>query len=422
MRVVLNQWPAAGQRTGVGHYTAELIRLLPAAAGSDEVYLYPSGWALRCKGLWQRLGSGAPAVPSAGGRRFTPLHWLRAAARGLLHRCGRLAAAWRLSRLCARQGIDLYHEPNYVPFPADVPTVITVHDLSVLRYPEWHPADRVAYHERHFRAAVARCSHLLTVSDFTRQEVIRLLGVPPERVTRVHNGVRSGLRPLPRPEVEAVLQRLGLPPRYLLHVGTVEPRKNLLLLLRAYCSLPESVRQSWPLVLVGGWGWRAQEVFDYWHHEARHRGVLHVGYAAEEDLPAVYNAARALLCPSRYEGFGLPTAEMLACGGAVICSTAGALVETTGPHAHRVDPADLDGWRDSMARVVADDAWWRRLRQGTVEAARAFTWERCAAETWAVYRAVHSNRAGLANPRPHHQHLGRGDLHAQLQDRTQGTR
>ncbi len=401
MRVVLNQWAAAGRKTGIGHCVAQLMHFLPQEAGDDEVSLFPPAWVQRYRDLWGRLsndgaaGPSVPGAPAAGAPRR-----LRTWARSLLRGVGRTVNAWHFRQYCRRRRIDLYHEPNYIPFPSDVPTVSTLHDLSVLLHPEWHPADRVAHYERHFADTLSRCVHFLTVSEFTRQEVIRYLNVPPERVTRVYNGTRPNLAPLPRPQVEEALHRLGLPPRYLLHVGTIEPRKNLLMLMRAYCALPAPVRERWPLLLVGSWGWNIGEIQAYWHGEGRHRGVLHVGYVSEDDLAAVYNGARALLCPSLYEGFGLPPVEMLACGGAVITSTAGALVETAGGRAHLLDPADTDGWRDALARVTADDDWWQGLRRGAVEAARRFTWRRSAAETWAVYRAVHAGLHGASRPQP----------------------
>jgi alpha-1,3-rhamnosyl/mannosyltransferase len=200
--------------------------------------------------------------------------------------------------------------------------------------------------------------------------------------------VRPGLRPLTAEECRPALARLGLPPGYLLYLGTVEPRKNVLLLLKAYCSLPERLRLRCPLVLVGNWGWNTAEVRDYLHGEARHRGALHLGYAAEPDLNAVYNGARALLYPSLYEGFGLPPVEMLACGGAVLASTAGALVETVGARAHLLPPHDVDAWRRAMTRVVEDDDWWRWLRRDAAEVVRPFTWEQCAADTLGAYQAV----------------------------------
>jgi alpha-1,3-rhamnosyl/mannosyltransferase len=283
---------------------------------------------------------------------------------------------------------DLYHEPNFTPLPVGIPTVTTIHDLSVVLHPEWHPPERVAHYDRHFADGVARSRHFLTVSEFSRQEIIRTLHLAPERVTCTYNGIRQDLGPQPAAQVDLTLHELGLPRQYLLYLGTIEPRKNILRLLKAYCGLPSGLRDRWPLLLVGGWGWKAEDVAEYYHAEARHRGVVQVGYLPDEHLAAVYNGARALIFPSLYEGFGLPPVEMMACGGAVITSTAGALVELVGAKAHLVAPEDTDGWRDAMARVVMDDDWWQELRRGVREVAQPFTWQRCAADTLRVYRAL----------------------------------
>jgi alpha-1,3-rhamnosyl/mannosyltransferase len=221
-----------------------------------------------------------------------------------------------------------------------------------------------------------------------RQEIIRTLNVPPERVTRVYNGVRPWLRPMTADEARPVLRRLELPPRYLLCLGTIEPRKNVLMLLRAYCDLPAPLRQRCPLVLAGGWGWKAEEVAEFFHDQARHQGVLHLGYVPENDLGALYNGARALVYPSLYEGFGLPPVEMLACGGAVLASTAAAVAEVAGGQAHLIEPHDVAGWRDGMRRVIEDDGWHAQLCRGAVEHARPFTWDACARDTLRIYRFV----------------------------------
>jgi alpha-1,3-rhamnosyl/mannosyltransferase len=182
-------------------------------------------------------------------------------------------------------------------------------------------------------------------------------------------------------------------------VGTIEPRKNVLMLLRAYCSLPARLRAVWPLVLVGGWGWNSVDVADFYHREARARGVIYRGYVPDKYLAAVYNGARALVFPSHYEGFGLPPLEMMACGGAVLASTAGALTETLGSQADFICASDVDGWRRSMARVLTDDDWCQALRDGATVIARPYTWEKCAADTLGVYRRL----CGYANgdERPH---------------------
>jgi alpha-1,3-rhamnosyl/mannosyltransferase len=312
---------------------------------------------------------------------------------GQLRKIGRAAIARYFRAVCARHRYDLYHETNFIPLASDRPTVVTLHDLSVLLHPEWHPTDRVAHFERHFRQGLKDCAHFLAISEFGRQEVIRTLNIAPERVTRTYMGIRPGLGPLPPEAVAATLHRLALPSRYLLCLGTVEPRKNVLLLLQAYCGLPPAVRDRWPLLLVGSWGWNTAAVAEYFHREARHRGVIHLGYLDEDHVPAVYNGARALVYPSLYEGFGLPPIEMLACGGAVLASTAGALVETIGGHAHLLPPEDRDGWRTALLRVVKDDDWWNELRRDAVAGARPYTWDRCAADTLRVYRSLGTRAA-----------------------------
>jgi alpha-1,3-rhamnosyl/mannosyltransferase len=370
MRIVVNQLAALKQRTGVGHYTAELLRCLYQQTPRGSISAFPHPLLHRLQVMWSWLRRRWSGAGAASGRELTR------------------TIIGRYFRLLSRHRFDLYHEPNFLPLPCDLPTVATLHDLSVLLHPEWHPAERVAAYERDFHDGLARTTHVITVSEFVRQEIVRVLGLRPEQVTRVYNGVRPDLRPLPAAEVKASRHRLGLPSEYLLYLGTLEPRKNLLMLLRAYCGLPGPVRERFPLLLVGGWGWRADDVADYLRREASARGVRHVGYVADGDLPALYNGARALAFPSLYEGFGLPPVEMLACGGAVLASTAGAVAETAGGGAHLIDPLDTDGWRAALLRVCTSDDWWTSLRRGAVAAARPFTWDRCAADTLAVYRKV----------------------------------
>jgi alpha-1,3-rhamnosyl/mannosyltransferase len=285
-----------------------------------------------------------------------------------------------------RGGYDLYHEPNFIPLECDLPTVTTVHDLSVLRHPEWHPAPRIAHFEINFRRGLERCCHLFTVSQFGKRELVEVLGWPAERVSVTPNGVRQGLRRLQGEELAAGLGEMGLEEGYLLHVGTLEPRKNLLLLLRAYAALPASLRQRHPLVLAGGAGWNSLAVHDYLHGQGKQRGVRWLGYVAERHLAALYSGARALVFPSLYEGFGLPVVEMFACGGAVVASTAAAVAEVARGQAHLVDPLDEPGWHDAMLRLCTDRDWCLSLRHGAEQRGAHFTWQRCAAQTLAGYR------------------------------------
>jgi alpha-1,3-rhamnosyl/mannosyltransferase len=393
MRVVVNDWSASGAKTGVGHYVSQLLRCLrEQLSAGDEIHTYPSWWYHRARGLWQRFRpllrettTERQATTSLDGpppatRRGRFVLRMRSLGRDLLAKNFR--AVFRPA------AFDLYHEPNFLPLPTDLPTVTTVHDLSAVLHPEWHPADRVAAFEAGFRRGVEQSRHFISISEFGRQELIRTLGLRPDQVTRTYMGVRPGLRPMTADEVRPTLTRLGLPPAYLLYLGTIEPRKNVLTLLKAYVDLPAAVREKYPLVLAGGWGWKAEAVRTFLDDRGRAAGVLHVGYLPEEHMAAVYNGARALVFPTLYEGFGLPPVEMLACGGAVIASTAGAVAETAGAKAHLVEPMDVEGWRAALRRVVEDDDWRTDLRRGAVEAARPFTWDACAADTLAAYRAA----------------------------------
>ncbi len=383
MRVLLNGLISLLPKSGIGHYIDCLHQSL-VGAGDNEIALYPSGFARRLAGSLLRF---APRHSNPGAMHergiLSPRRWLRGGlrfAKNLGERAMR-SHFQRIARKC-----DLYHEPNYIPIACDLPTVATVHDLSALLHPEWHPADRVRNFEQSFVSGLQRCRHILTDSHAVRREIIQAIGLPQERVTAVHLGVRPIFRPLGQEETRAALRRLHLEPGYLLHVGTIEPRKNLLMLMRAYVDLPRELRERHPLLLIGNWGWQTESIRDYYEATARHSGVRHIGYVPEDLLPAVYNGARCLLFPSHYEGFGFPPLEMLACGGAVLASSADAVAEMM-PAGSTLLPADDSlAWREAMRWALRDDDYLNLLKRGGPAHAGRFTWEECARQTQDVYR------------------------------------
>ena len=387
MRVVINASTTIGNMTGVGRHTAELIRCLRQQMSPAELFEYPHGWVRKLRAKWKQSTAAGP--PSAGERKSrwrlpSPKQLAVDVARPIGH-----GVLWVYDRAVLRSSkFDLYHEPNFMPIRCGVPTVATIHDLSILRRPEWHPPVRVKWFESNLPNALKQARHFFTVTEHAKREMVELLDVSPEKITCTYNGVRGDLSPLPESDYLPVLRKLNLAPGYLLHVGTIEPRKNLLRLMRAYVDLPSALRDKHPLVLAGQWGWHFEEIAQYYESTAKGKGVRQLGFVADSDLPALYNGARALVFPTLYEGFGIPAIEMMGCGGAVLASTADAVVEVVGHHAHLIEPEDTEGWREAMGRVLTDDDWWMQLRKGTVERARRFTWERCAEKTLGVYQQL----------------------------------
>jgi alpha-1,3-rhamnosyl/mannosyltransferase len=387
MRIVFNLLPTLKPKTGVGHYAARLFAALHHLPHSNDLHGFPGG---RLATVVRRLHAARPAGGPEVDHQAPPFAGTRAAVNQALQSAGRGCLAVAFRSACRRHRFDLYHEPNFIPFACDVPAVVTVHDLSVVLHPEWHPADRVRHHEARFRRGLAAAHSVITVSQFIRRQVIDYLGIGPERVTAVPNGVGPEYFAVTPQAAARTRRALGLPEDYLLSVGTIEPRKNVLTVLQAYCSLPASLRARCPLVVAGGWGWRSADVAEFLRRHAAAKHVIPLGYTDDRHLPGLYAGARALAYPSFYEGFGLPPLEMLACGGAVIASTAAAHREVLAGHAHFVEPLDHDGWRHAFARAIRDNDWLADLRRGGTERARQFSWERTAAETAAAYLATPS--------------------------------
>jgi glycosyltransferase involved in cell wall biosynthesis len=299
-------------------------------------------------------------------------------------------------RAVRRAGLDLLHSPAFVgPLASRCPGVVTVHDLSFLLYPQNFRAGNRSYLRTLTRLSIRRARRVIAVSESTRLDLMRLYGLAPDKVQVVHHGVDEAFRPLPAGEVAAFRQRRGLPPRFALFVGTLEPRKNVVRLVEAYARLPQGRP---PLMLVGGKGWLYDEVLG--RVQALHLSdeVHFVGYVSAEELPLWYNAAELFVYPSLYEGFGLPALEAMACGTPVITSTASSLPEVVGQAGLQVDPTDVPALTEALARVLDDEAQQEEMRLKGLDQARQFSWQeaaRCTAETYRRALAVAGGDGGV---------------------------
>lgn len=313
------------------------------------------------------------------------------------HPLGRIA--WEqmaLPWLLRPSQFDLMHGPAYaMPRFCRVPAVVTVHDLAPFRLPETLPRLQGAYLRAATRQAVRHAAALVTVSAFTARELVSLLGADPARVSIVQNGRDPACRPLPAEDVAAYRARAGLPPRFILTVGTLQPRKNLGRLLEAYAELRRRDPSAPPLVIAGSNGWGRESLPARTAALGIAGHVRLLGFVDAADLPLLYNAATVFAYPSRYEGFGLPVLEAMACGTPTVVASGSSLTEVA-PHAPSVGPDDVAGWADILQALLSDPSKRALLVNQGLQRAAEFTWKRAADETAAVYREA--AQAGVRRP------------------------
>ncbi len=311
-------------------------------------------------------------------------------------RTGRLPTTHPLARIAWEQAIaplvllrdrpDVLLCPlNVVPLLAPCRSVVTVHDLAFLRFDLHKPAKR-RYLTVLTRLSVRRATHVITVSEFTRREVLALLGAPAAKVTAIPNGRDARYQPLTQAAVEDFRSKKQLPSRFLLFVGTLEPRKNVPTLIRAYAEARAEI--GMPLLIGGGKGWRYDDIFALVQELGLERDVQFLGFLDSDELPHYYAAATALVYPSLYEGFGFPPLEALAMGTPVVTSDAASLPEVVGDAALLVPPQDVGALAHALVRVVRDVGLRAELRERGFVQARRFSWDRTAAETLRVLQAA----------------------------------
>ncbi|MDQ3167027.1 MAG: glycosyltransferase family 4 protein [Chloroflexota bacterium] len=359
VRVGINARLLSGEpgvrQAGIGRYLDRLIAALPEALGpGDEMVI---------------LGQPAPPGESAARR----VVWEQAV----------------LPRHARRAALSLLHAPvNVAPLAAPCPTVVTVHDLAFFRLPDVVPAGRRRYLAAMTRVSVSRAAGVLAVSEHTARDAVELLGVPPGRITVTPLGVDPWFRPTGADALAAFRAERGLDRPFILAVGTLEPRKGMTTLLRAFGRVASSVPHD--LVLVGATGWM-NESFDRTlaglPGPVRER-VRQVGFVPAADLPPWYGAASLFAYPSLYEGFGLPVLEAMACGTPVITSAVSALPETAGEAALLVPPGDAGALADALGRLLDDPVLAVDLSGRGLARAALFPWSRTAEATVAAYRAA----------------------------------
>ncbi len=361
MRIAIDTRLADYTLGGIARYTVQLARALWELRSEHELL------ALRAR----RPKVEAPAIPAHAELRLrTPPH----------HRLEHYALGWELRRA----SFDVLHSPDFIPPRSGRwARVITVHDLAFLRFP-WTVTGESRRYYGGIRRAVREADAIIAVSQATARDLVELAGAAPEKIDVVAEGVAPGLAPMDPEEARRIVAaRFNITARYVLFVGTLEPRKNVPTLLRAY----DQLRRDFPvrLVLAGAQGWLSDDVFATLRELALQDGVDFLGPVPPDELRSLYCGAEALVLPSLYEGFGLPALEAMACGTPVVVSSAGSLPEVVGDAGVVVKPEDPADLAAGLGWVLGNPTFHAELaRRGLARAAR-FTWERAARETLAIY-------------------------------------
>ena len=371
MKLAINALPLTMPLTGIGKYTYHLAQEFSKLSdGFDVEYFYSYNYSR------ELIEPGGPGVRKTGVlKRFPSVKPYARVVRDYL------------AGMTTRR-FDVYFEPNFIPI--NIPArrkVVTVADFSFITHPECHPKERMDYFSSKFWPRIKKADHVVFISEFIRQYGIENFGFSPENSTAIPLGVQhEHFRLLASEELGGVRQRHQLPEKFILFVGSLEPRKNLERMLRSYLSLPRVLRDEYRCVLVGGSGWNNEEIQKLIDANPEH--LLRLGYVSDEDLPKLYNLSSLFLFASLYEGFGLPALEAMACGCPVLSSNITSLPEVCGDAALLVDPYDSEAIRDGMMRILEDSSLASQFSDKGIEHVKRFTWDQCAREHLGVFRGV----------------------------------
>ena len=353
-------------QAGISQYTQRLIRALTEIDHENEYFIIQN-WRDRVPLSLNHNFRRVPFISPAH-------HWLE---------------QWFLRFELPPLGLDVLHSPDFIPpFRYNCKSVITIHDLAFLLYPQLLTKDSARYYGQ-IDQAVLRTDHIIAVSQNTKEDIIRLLGVPEDKITVIYEAANPIYRPIEDDEeLRRVREKYHIAGDFILFVSTIEPRKNLPALLRAFRQLLNDYKPEVQLVVAGRRGWLSENVFSLVDELELTEDVLFLGRVPLEDLPPLYTAARLFAYTSTYEGFGLPPLEAMACGTPVVVSNVSSLPEVVGDAALLVAPDDIPGLTVALWRGLTDEARRAELIAKGFRRAQCFSWEKAARQTLAVYQSL----------------------------------
>jgi radical SAM superfamily enzyme YgiQ (UPF0313 family)/glycosyltransferase involved in cell wall biosynthesis len=380
MRIAFDGTVLRPGRTGVGYYTEHLLHHLAQVASNDELIVVSNRAIDTTSPLPSRVRIATPP------RRVPRMVWMQT------------LAVTALREVEA----DVAHFTNgMVPLLSPVPTVVTIHDMSLRLYPRYHPVRRVLLNGPLVDLAARRADAIITVSESAKRDIVSLYRLDPDRVHVVYEAAAPSFKRVEDPgELERVRRRYGLDERIILYVGTIEPRKNLPKLIDAFAARRRSGELKHQLVCVGPYGWLSRGLDDRIARSKVADAITFTGYVPFEDLPALYTLAEMFVYPSMYEGFGLPVIEAMACGAPVVTGRTAALSEVGGGAIQQVDEIEPDALGAALVALAGSRDRRAELSAAGLARSATFSWERAARESLEIYRQAARGRVRAPVPRP----------------------
>lgn len=366
MRFAIDGLPLAIQRTGVGHYTFEVARGVAEAQPDDQF----------------ELVSHSPFISEINGQRPDNVNLIQQPVNLFTRNWWTVGVPLYIRR----NSIDLFHGTNYdVPLWAGCPTVLTIHDLSLLLHPETHEPRRVNRARRRLPTMARIASQIIVPTENVKREVCEHLPARPEKVRVIPEAARKSFHPVTSVKAQPTLERLAVEKSFILYVGAIEPRKDIGTLVKAFEELYKNTDLRPQLVIAGPAAWLADDLQGYVQRSAVKERILLTGYVDDNDLCALYSACTLMCYPAIYEGAGLPPIEAMACGAAVITTKTGAISEMVGDAARLFPPTDYQTLANHIVELFIDGNEREALALKGLKRAADFSWERTAALTYETY-------------------------------------
>ena len=377
MKVVINASSLASPLTGIGRYTYNLA--LELIKNNDiELSLFNG----------RQLTNVLPTLLDYKDQKHKT--YLKSLIRDSVpysHKFLRLLREYLFKKSIIKSSFDIYHDPNYLCYESHIPTITSVHDLSWIKHPELHPPARVRAMNNYFEKSLANSAHIITDSKFIKSELQSIFNYPEKNISTIMLGADDSYRPRTEVDCLSVLRNIGINyKKFILSVGTIEPRKNIKTVLSTYCLLPIPIQDEYPLVIIGMKGWLEKDNIRSIRMLAASKKVIFLDYIDDAKLAILFSSAKLLFYPSLYEGFGLPVLEAMASGTSVVTSNVSSIPEVVGRDSILHDPLDDDQFSQSIQRLILDNEYRKNYEEKLILRSKEFSWKKCSTQTINVYK------------------------------------